>query len=333
MKKILIFGVLLLAVQSIAAYDVKVDDIHYNLDQEHMTASVKGCEWWISGISIPESIEAKDKEYIVTCIADSAFMNNGNLSGVDIPSTVVEIGKMAFRSCSRLSFAEIPASVKSIGEMAFAGCSSIDRFVVDAENPNYCAEEGILYDKRQKRLIQCPMKKTGEVVVPDFVVEICTYAFHKCTGVWSVILPNSVRIIGDKSFDNNDNLVEVTMGTGVQTVGHQAFDQCKNLKNIYCQAATPPTAYDDTFDYTWIEYAKLHVLSSSIATYKKTRPWNWMDEIVALTQREIEVGIEEVGATSQNEEYYTLDGKKAPNGTKGIKVVKQVGKKAKKVVY
>jgi len=319
-RAFVIFIVLCLGDIARAQNMTTVEDIRYLLDDATLTASVKGYQGWSSAITIPESIEVRDKEYAVTSIADSAFISSWSLTGIDIAPTITRIGSYAFKDCSRLTFADIPASVRTIGECAFRGCSAMDHFVVAEDNPSYCAVEGVLYTKRKTLLIQCPTNFTGEFNAPEEVVEVAPYAFYKCRSIWRIILYNKVEKIGDHAFDKNESLVDITFGTGLKALGDYALDNCQKLVDIFCQAATPPSASDLAFDYDWIEYCKLHVPSSSVNTYKKTRPWNWADEVVALTNREIEVGVEQVNSNNFVTRRYTLDGRKT-RSHRGVQVV------------
>ena len=69
---------------------------------------------------------------------------------------VTSIGDRAFFGCSSLTSVTIPDSVTSIGPLAFSGCSSLTAINVHAANPNYSSVDGVLFDKNQTTLIQCP---------------------------------------------------------------------------------------------------------------------------------------------------------------------------------
>lgn len=332
MKRISFILFLLLSL-CVRAYDIKVDDIHYNLNYEQHLATVCGCGGWVSGISIPESIVAYGQTFAVTAIADSAFMKNGFLQGVDIAPSVTYIGKCAFRDCNRLATIPIPASVTFIGEMAFRGCTAISEFVVDEKCPAYTSYEGVLYDKRMKTLLNCPISKWGEFHVPETVVTIAPYACYKCSKFGMVVIPNSVKTIGEHAFDQNTSLTDLHMGTSVEYIGDNAFDNNKNLKNVFIQSPVPPKAFDHTFDYNWVEYCKLHVMSSAVSAYKKAKPWSWFDSIVALTDREIEMSIDtpdEVLAAEKAS--YSLNGIKLRQKTAGIRIVQRANGSTRKIL-
>ncbi len=64
----------------------------------------------------------------ITTIGMSAFATNGTrnyLKSIDIPATVVEIGRYAFRQCLELQHIELPEQVVTIGYAAFEGCREL----------------------------------------------------------------------------------------------------------------------------------------------------------------------------------------------------------------
>ena len=79
---------------------------------------------------IPSKITKNGVTYTVTSVESWACYNMYNLTSVQIPSTVTDIGLYAFNSCPRL---------RSI--------------TVDSANPNYSDRDGVLYNKNGKYLL------------------------------------------------------------------------------------------------------------------------------------------------------------------------------------
>jgi hypothetical protein len=57
-------------------------------------------------------------------------------------------------------------------------------------------------------------------------------AFHYCTHLTSITMPNSVTSIGDEALFGCTNLTSVTIGNGVTYIGNFAFSVCSSLTNI-----------------------------------------------------------------------------------------------------
>ena len=65
------------------------------------------------------------KEYTVTGIGESAFLNSASIISVSIPATMKTIGNNAFQNCTSLTSVVIPASVTKMGDRAFEGCRNL----------------------------------------------------------------------------------------------------------------------------------------------------------------------------------------------------------------
>lgn len=78
---------------------------------------------------------------------------------------------------------------------------------------------------------------SGELVIPDSykglpVTAIYEYGFWGCTGLTSIIIPDSVTHIGDAAFRGCTGLTTVTIGSGVTEIGGYAFVGCTGLTGI-----------------------------------------------------------------------------------------------------
>ena len=70
------------------------------------------------------------------------------------------------------------------------------------------------------------------IVIPNSVRSIGNSAFSACSGLTSVVIPNSVRSIGEYAFYNCSGLASVTIGNSVTSIGNSAFDGCSSLASI-----------------------------------------------------------------------------------------------------
>ena len=88
-------------------------------------------------------------------------------STYNIPIGVKTINDNAFCDCILLTSIAIPDSVISIGDKSFDRCSELSSFSVSESNTDYCSLNGILYSKDQKKLIWCPYKWNGALLIPN----------------------------------------------------------------------------------------------------------------------------------------------------------------------
>lgn len=174
--------------------------------------------------------------------AFDGFWTTPQITAVELPDTLEEIGDCAFRSqpITRLA---IPDSVTSIGVAAFAECSKL-RTLKLSENLT-----GIPRN--------CFAKDFGleSVVIPDSVREIGTAAFQSCSlsngltlgsGLESIgtsafeysscpvlQFPDSVKEIGDSAFNENKDLTQIeNFPKSLEMLGERAFGACSNLTEI-----------------------------------------------------------------------------------------------------
>ena len=84
-------------------------------------------------------------------------------------------------------------------------------------------------------------KYTGAVAIPETVTyEDVTYwvtsigggAFHDCSGLTSIEIPNSVTSIGEWAFFSCTGLTSVEIPNSVTSIGHYAFRDCSGLTSI-----------------------------------------------------------------------------------------------------
>ncbi|MGE5395801.1 MAG: leucine-rich repeat protein [Candidatus Saccharibacteria bacterium] len=175
----------------------------------------------------PESSRSKSRlESIVlpstiTAINDYAFEGCQNLKIEDIPSSVASIGDGAFLECSFPKSIVIPSSVTFIGNAAFKSFNGV--ISVDANNPNYSSLDGVLFNKTQTRLIQCPVSKTGDYTIPSSVTTIGNLAFYGCNNLTSISIPSSVSTIEGYAFNYCTGLTAVTIPSSVTSIGQRVF--------------------------------------------------------------------------------------------------------------
>jgi hypothetical protein len=217
------------------------------------SSSFYNCKF-LTSINIPASVTNIGLNAFGGCNAlinvDSANPNYSSIDGVlfnknrttlihcpisktgnyTIPSSVTSIIRFAFESCGKLSSITIPSSVTSVEELAFTTCSA--SINVDVNNPNFSGIDGVLFNKEQTELIQCPASKTGNYTIPSSVCSIGSSAFGYCTGLTNVLIPSSVISIGNEAFYHCSGLTTITIPPSVIAIKINAFALCSGLKTI-----------------------------------------------------------------------------------------------------
>ncbi|MBR2418060.1 MAG: leucine-rich repeat domain-containing protein, partial [Clostridia bacterium] len=196
-------------------------------------------EWNLRASAIDEY---KEGYYTYTVSNGEATITvvDSSISGdVVIPSTlggysVTTIGDWAFSGCDSFTSITIPESVTTIDNRAFYSCDSLTSITVDSSNPTYSSDsKGVLFNKGKTELIQYPVgKKDLTYTIPNSVKVIGDYSFANCDNLESVNIGDSVTTIGYDAFSYCNNIKEVTIGNSVTNIGDYAFYFCSGIKSI-----------------------------------------------------------------------------------------------------
>ena len=223
-------------------------------------------DWAFSSCSSLTSVTIPNS---VTSIGSRAFYDCIRLTSVTIGNGVTSIGERAFEYCGSLTSVTIPNSVTSIGSYAFSGCRNLTSVTI----PNSVTSIG------DNAFLEC--RSLTSVTIPNSVTSIGKYAFGYCSGLTSVTIGNSVTSIGSCAFFCCSGLTSVTIGNSVTSIGWNAFSGCSGLTSITCEAVTPPTLSDETFDYV-DKSIPLFVPAESLDAYSNAVIWESFTNLFAI---------------------------------------------------
>lgn len=247
--------------------------------------------------TLPEGLET---------IGDQAFNRCGELSSVNIPKTTTSMGTAVFSYDGKLSSIEWPESLTSIPESTFSNCSFVS-FVI----PNTVTSIGSNAFARCWDLVTVDLPEGLEnigssafygcyqltaVTIPETVTKIGGHAFENCYNLTTVnynaknaeatdssapILSYAITTlnIGDAVETipaylayNCSYLPEVTIPASVTKIGEQAFAST-GLKDVTVEWNTPLSVPSNTFYYTQIDRATLHVPAGTADKYCNAEVW------------------------------------------------------------
>ena len=153
-------------------------------------------------------------------IGESAFSECTDLTGIDLPSSLIQVSKNAFYGCSLLKFVELPSSVTTIGDNAFYGCTLLEKI----EMPSALTSIGA------NAFFNCSSLK--ELEIPSSLKELGTLSLCKCIGLEKVVLHEGLTKIAANAFQNCWNLKSIEIPNTVTTIGANAFQFCNSLETI-----------------------------------------------------------------------------------------------------
>ena len=155
--------------------------------------------------------------YPVVRIGEGAFSGLKNIKEIVLPDSVTDIGKEAFKDCSDLTNITIPDSVSNIGQVAFSGCTNLKNIYI-TDISAWCKISGLDSLMNSAAGLYLNNEPITNLVIPDGVTSIGSYAFKGCTGLTSITIPDSVTSIGRGAFEGCTGLTSITIGNGVTDV-------------------------------------------------------------------------------------------------------------------
>ena len=214
-------------------------------------------------------------------VGESAFKKCPNLSSVMLNEGLEIIRGYAFRKCFSLESVILPSSIAIIEERAF--CRSGENYRWDegdgigiqrieirgGENDAFSCEDGVLYDKINKKVIMA-RANIERVVLPEDCTRIGDCALLSCYNLNEVVWNTALSEIGDEAFAGTYlttgdlsktsltlaqeqafagcPLKEVVLPATLQTVGSHLFGFCDSLESVHFLGNAP--AIDNSAEET-----------------------------------------------------------------------------------
>ena len=233
----------------------------------------------------------------VTKINDEALKGNDNIVSITIPGSVKDIGNnafegctklekviftnpektsknliirvSAFQNCKKLTECEIPARAYQVVGNIFKGCTSLTEVKVNAANPYYFTQDGVLfgpalveykpqydddyalqsYPAGRQGAYTIPSKVNGkeidqiwpsgfegaasltDITIPASIGRLGTAAFEG-TGLTHVTIPDTVQQVDPAVFQNCTSLVSVKLPNGITEIDQYLFANCISLQHV-----------------------------------------------------------------------------------------------------
>ena len=240
----------------------------------------------------------------VITIGYAAFSNCDSLKSVTLPKTLTTISGAAFADCVQLEGLLIPRGVNSITPDIITGCDNLRWLVVDSENTTYDSRENcnaIILSSENKLIQGSPV-----TIIPEGVTAIGDYAFwginipktftipnsiqtignKAFTGInfVNVILPKSIRWIGEESFQHCITLTSLTLPSSLEHIGDKAFYDCQELRMVISCSTDPIAINENVFETVSrdkiYQNAVLHVPEGCAEKYRIADGWKRFSQIL-----------------------------------------------------
>ncbi|MBE7075185.1 MAG: leucine-rich repeat domain-containing protein [Clostridiales bacterium] len=187
---------------------------------------------------------------ITKFIAPSAFSGCSNLSEITIPGSVNKIETSVFSGCTALKSVTICEGVKSIGYSAFSGCTALTNLSIPSsvisvgssafDNINselFYTDSGINYlryaNNNDLILYSVTNKYSSTYTINANTKIIASSAFHSCSNLSAIILPDNLVTIDSQAFYGCSSLSSITLINSLTSIGSSAFYNCSKLATVY----------------------------------------------------------------------------------------------------
>ena len=224
--------------------EIKISNCRFKvLDENEKTISFCGLDMG-KQVMIPETIETGDKTFTVVQIAPETFMNS-DIETVQVPKSVVFIGKHAFCGCKSLlnvTF-ENGSGLNDMDDFAFAE-SSIQQFVCPnslIRIPFYCFAFSHLQEidfgehSQLEAMAGDAFAKSQlvSITIPSSVEKIGSYCFAHCKHLTTVgFAPNS-KLKALSSYIFHDSAIgDIKIPKSVEKIEQGAFSVCTSLRQV-----------------------------------------------------------------------------------------------------
>lgn len=149
---------------------------------------------------------------------------------------VSEVGNHAFKGCVGIEKIVVSEGIEVLGNGVFINCKELKEVVlprslrrIGTSDPTGCPKILGTMTKLEGTFEYTALE---EVVIPDSVKYIGEYAFANCSRLQRVVLPDGLKEIRENTFCWCKSLREVVFPEELKVVGMEAFEGCEALQSV-----------------------------------------------------------------------------------------------------
>lgn len=161
-------------------------------------------------------------------IDEQTFYKCTSLKTIMLPNCDVELGAYTFYMCESLEEIQFGSNTRltHLSGSIFEG-TAVSQFVVDANNPYYCVQDGYLLNKDENTII---------FIIPTWSEK-------------NVIIPDTITVIGEGAFSGID-IEQITITNPHTVIEAFAFTNCANLTHVFLPEQNNIVIKKRAFSYT-----------------------------------------------------------------------------------
>ena len=156
-----------------------------------------------------------------TFLSKYLFMDNPQVTNVNLPNTILSFDSQAFKNCSKIIRVDVPDEVRVIPSECFMGCSSL----------NYVTLPKSLISIADSAFRDCTSLRTI-VFQNDNLYPMGAYCFSNCSTFLEADLQKIALLLsqapGEGAFSSNNQLQDFS----INYIGKLTFSDCRNLNKV-----------------------------------------------------------------------------------------------------
>ena len=179
----------------------------------------------ITSIEIPSN---------VTTLGDCVFQGCSGLTSLTLPAGLTSIGDGAFAGCSGLTSLNLPAGITEIGGRAFQGCSGLTSLTLSA-GITKIGDDAFNDCSGLKEVRFCINDNLDTYLTkghPYIDVDCGIKYYINDKEITSIEIPSNVTTLGDCVFQGFSGLTSLDLPAGITEIGSSAFQDCSGLTSL-----------------------------------------------------------------------------------------------------
>ena len=179
----------------------------------------------ITSIEIPSN---------VTTLGDCVFQGCSGLTSLTLPAGITSIGDGAFAGCSGLTSLNLPAGITEIGGRAFQGCSGLTSLTLSA-GITKIGDDAFNDCSGLKEVRFCINDNLDTYLTkghPYIDVDCGIKYYINDKEITSIEIPSNVTTLGDCVFQGFSGLTSLDLPAGITEIGSSAFQDCSGLTSL-----------------------------------------------------------------------------------------------------
>lgn len=255
---------------------VDLDEYRYTLlSDDSLTCSVDRyiCDWPIPNPQhrcIYSPLPYQGRDYRVVQVGDSLFCRDSIVQTVAIPEGVVRLGAALCMESQYLRSVSLPSTLRIIGYDAFAGCEALSSIMLPAglQSIGHNAFVGT--------------RSLSHLTIPAGIRDLPQDCFAG-SGICSITLSDSLEVLERGVFYACNRLRRIVLPATLRHVGDYCFYGCDSLTEVVALNVVP-IALNDVFATTDTTLSRtLYVPAQSLERYRTAPHWRDFDHILPLT--------------------------------------------------